>query len=102
MSRRSFLHTTAALGAPAAGIDSATVGHGWDFSEQSRVYGQRATVMRGVLDHGPYDVADGLATHDRPGRQRLGELVRAARLDEVDRACIGRFRSEERRVGPEW
>lgn len=47
--------------------------------------------MRGVFDDGPYDVADGLAAHDRTGRQRLGESLRAARADEVDRVCEGRF-----------
>ena len=78
-------------GRRATGIDSAAVGHGWEFSEQARVYGERAAVVRGVLDDGPYDVADGLAAHDRTGRQRLGELVRAARADEVDRVCEGRF-----------
>src|SRR5271157_6171545 len=45
--------------------------------------------MRGVLDHGPYDIADRLAPHDRTGWQRLGEFIRAARTDEFDRVSEG-------------
>ena len=47
--------------------------------------------MRGVLDDGPYDPADGLAAHDRAGRQGLRKSLRAARTDEFDRVCEGRF-----------
>src|ERR1035438_4640370 len=72
-------------------IDSAAVRHRGNFSEQPGVHGQGTAVMRGVLDHGPYDVADGLTTHDRAGRQRLGEILRAARADEVDRVRVRRF-----------
>ena len=45
--------------------------------------------MRGVLDHGPEEVAGGLATHDRAGRESLGEILRAARADELDRIREG-------------
>src|ERR1017187_7104629 len=61
-------------------IDSAAVRHRGNFSEQPGVHGQGTAVMRGVLDHGPYDVADGLTTHDRAGR-----------ADEVDRVRVRRF-----------
>src|ERR1035437_7921364 len=72
-------------------IDSAAVRHRGNFSEQTGVHGQGAAVMRGVLDHGPYDVTDRLTTHDRAGRQRPGEILRAARADEVDGVGVCRF-----------
>ncbi len=46
---------------PAIEIDSAAVGHRGHFPELAGVDGQSATMMRGVLDHGPDNVADGLA-----------------------------------------
>src|ERR1035438_1800982 len=61
---------------PATEINSAAVGHRGDFSEPAGVDGQSPAMMRGVLDHGPHDVADGLAAHDRAGREWPREILR--------------------------
>ena len=45
--------------------------------------------MRGVLDHGPYDVADGLTAHDGAGRQRTVETFGAERAEEMDGVGVG-------------
>ena len=55
------------------------------------VDGQSAAMMRGVLDHGPYDVADGLAAHDRTVREWPREILWAARAEKLDRAGISGF-----------
>ena len=47
--------------------------------------------MGGVLNHGPYDVADGLAAHDRTGWERPREILRAARAEKLDRVGICGF-----------
>jgi hypothetical protein len=69
---------------------SAAVGHGGHFSEQAGVDGESATMMRGVLDHGPHDFADGLAAYDRAGREGPREILRAARAEKVDGVGICR------------
>jgi hypothetical protein len=61
--------TRALMFPPTIETDSAAVGHQRHFPELPGVDGQSATMMRGVLDHGPDDVADGLAAHDRTGRK---------------------------------
>jgi len=45
------------------------VGHRRHFPKAARVDSQGAAMVRGVFHHGPYDVADGLAAHDGPGRE---------------------------------
>ena len=47
------------------------------------VDGQSSTMMRGMLHHGPYDVADGLAAHDRTLREWPREILRAARAEKL-------------------
>src|SRR5260370_36670169 len=60
------------------GANSAAVRHRGHFSELTGIDGESAAMMRGVLDHGPYDVADGLAAHDRTLREWPREILRAA------------------------
>ena len=83
--------TRASTVSPAIEIASAAVGHRRHFPELAGVDGQSATMMRGVLDHGPDDVADGLAAHDRAGRKWQGEVLRTARAQKMDRVRVGRF-----------
>jgi hypothetical protein len=80
--------------------NSATVRHRGQFSELAGVDGQSAAMMRGVLDHGPYDVAEGLAAHDRTVREWPREVLWAARAEKLYRVRIRGFehlaRSSER------
>ena len=45
-------------------------------------------MMRGVLDNGPYDVADGQASHHRAGWEWPGEILGAARAEKPDRVGV--------------
>ena len=55
------------------------------------VDGKSSAMMRGVLNHGPYDFADGLAAHDRTVREWPREILRAARAEKLDRVRICGF-----------
>src|SRR5262245_2849253 len=48
-------------------------------------------MMRGVLNHSPYDVADWLAAHDRTIRKWPRQILRAARAEKLDRVRICGF-----------
>jgi hypothetical protein len=81
------------IGCPlATEIHSASVRHRGHFSELAGVDRQSSAMMRGVLDHGPYDFADGLAAHHRAFREWPREILRAARAEELDRVCICGFK----------
>lgn len=43
------------------------VGHGRDFAQQTRINGERAAVMRGVISEGAEDGGSGHAAHDGAG-----------------------------------
>ena len=72
-------------------VISASVGHRGHFPELSGVNRQGAAMVRRVLHHGPYDVADGLSAHDRSGRERPREILRTARTQKTDRVRVCRF-----------
>src|SRR3954447_12587807 len=79
----------AIAGDPASSGDrdpSAAVRHRRHFSELTGEDAQSSAMMRGVLHHGPYDVADGLAAHDRTLREWAREILRAARAEKLD--CV--------------
>jgi len=45
-------------------------------------------MVRRVLHHGPYDVADGHAAHDRAGREWPREILRGRRTQKADSVCV--------------
>ena len=71
----------------------AAVRHRGHFSELAGVDGQSAAMMRGVLDHRPYDVGDGLAAHHRAGLGVAARVPPGCASGETESRSRRRFRA---------
>src|SRR5260370_3489263 len=64
-------------------VISASVWHRWHFPELAGGDRQSSAMVRRVLHHGPYDVPDGQAAHDRAGLASPREILLPARGPEA-------------------